>query len=178
MPKLIVLVSGDETTAATLADSAVEGAKSVRFTEVDVRMVVSDTAQSRHKMLESPDVLREYDGIVITADGISAATIGAVTISAVGDSSVNAELSSVLDALEAVPAANAFANTVFTVVGGSASLLARIAALGGIIVAEPRGIGDGPARARAQGARTAKVIEWVRHALSHEQKDHAHHDHH
>ena len=55
MPKLIVLFYGVESPASTLAEAAADGAKAVRFTEVDVRAGSSHepTAGRRHKSLDS-----------------------------------------------------------------------------------------------------------------------------
>lgn len=165
MPKLLVLFYGVESPASTLAEAAAEGAASVRFTEVDLRAgsVHQPDAGRRFKVLESAEQLRDYDGIVISAP-------------AAGE--VPAELDALLDTLERVEAHDAFANTVFAVLGGENTIvLGRVSRLGGIIVSEARGIDDPDARARGTGKRAAKVVEWVRHALSHEH-GHAHgHDH-
>jgi hypothetical protein len=57
---------------------------------------------------------------------------------------------------------------VFGVLGGENTvLLGRVARLGGIIVSEPRGVDDPEARAKGTGKRAARVVEWVRHSLSH-----------
>jgi hypothetical protein len=172
MPKLIVLFYGVESPASTLAEAAADGAKSVRFTEVDVRAGSSHepTTGRRHKLLDSPDRLREYDGVVLSAPAAGEAP---------------AELDALLSALESTEPIGVFADTVFAVLGGeNTTLLGRVARLGGIIVTEPMGLDDPEGRARATGKRVAKVVEWVRHAKSHEhshshahQHDHHHHDH-
>lgn len=165
MPKLIVLFYGTESPASTLAEAAAEGAREVRFAEVDVRAGSSHepTTGRKHKSLESAEKLKEYDGVVIAAP-------------AAGD--IPAELDVLLATLEGIEPVGAFANTVFAVAGGdNTTLLGRVSRLGGIIVSEPRGVDDPEARARALGKRTAKVVDWVRHALSHEQS-HTHNHHH
>jgi hypothetical protein len=165
MPKLIVLFYGVESPASTLAEAAADGAKAIRFTEVDVRAGSSHepTAGRRHRSLDSAERLKEYDGVVVSAPAAGEAP---------------AELDALLDALERMEPVGAFADTVFAVLGGdNTTLLGRIARLGGIIVTEPPGMSDPEIRARATGKRTAKVIEWVRHAQSHEHsRSHAHAD--
>ena len=155
MPKLIVLFYGVESPASALAEAAADGATSVRFTEVDVRAGSRHEATSgRHyKVLESADRLRDYDGVLLAAP-------------AAGE--IPLELDSMIDVLERHEAPEAFQHTVFAVLGGENTvLLGRVARLGGIIVAEPRGFDDPEARARATGQRTATVVGWVRHAMSH-----------
>ena len=87
--------------------------------------------------------------------------------------------------LERAEPVGVFTNTVFAVLGGdNTTLLGSVARLGGIIVTEPLGVDDPESRARATGKRVAKVVEWVRHAQSHEHahahshQSHDHHDHH
>jgi hypothetical protein len=163
MPKLLVLFYGAESPASTLAEAAADGATSVRFTEVDVRAgsARQPEAGRRFKVLDSTEQLREYDGIIVSAP-------------AVGD--VPMELDALLDTLERHEVHDAFANTVFAVLGGENTvLLGRVSRLGGIIVSEARGVDDPEARARGTGKRAATVVEWVRHALSHEHgNSHAH----
>ena len=154
MPKVIVIFFGAESPAATLAEAARDGAKSVRFSEVDLREGAPHqaTTAQRHKRLESPQQLLDADGIVISCP-------------AAGD--IPADLNALLDALERTPP-DAFANRVFGVVGGENTvLLGRVARLGGIIVAEPRAITDPEERAKAVGSRVATVVGWIRHVMSH-----------
>ena len=53
MPKLIVLFFGDEESVLALADAAADGARSVRFTEVDAR--------------RGSAAIGDYDGVVIVS---------------------------------------------------------------------------------------------------------------
>jgi hypothetical protein len=162
VPKLIVVFFGAESPAVTLAEAARDGGKSVRFTEVDLRAGAGHqaTTEQRHKRLESAEQIQEYDGVLLACP-------------AAGD--IPADLNMLLDALERSPV-DALANTIFGVIGGENTvLLGRVARLGGIIVTEPRGVTDPEERARRLGARIAKMIEWVRHAQSHEAHGHAHH---
>lgn len=155
MPKVIVLFYGAETPAVALAEAASEGAKRVRFTEVDVRAGAGhpETTATRHKRLDSATRVRDYDGVILACP-------------AAGEPP--AELIRILDELEGESDA-AFADTVFGVIGADNTvLLGRVARLGGIIVAEPQGGADPEERARRLGTRVATVVGWVRHALSHE----------
>jgi hypothetical protein len=164
MPKLLVLYFGAESPAAALADAAAEGAKSVRFAEVDVRAgeAHSLATPGRHRRLESSQDVTGYAGVLIACEAA-------------------AEIPDAVDALlrdlERMPG-DAFENTVFGVAGGENTVLAgRVSALGGIVVGEPRGASDPEERAKRLGARTAKVVGWVSHALGHEQATSSHHHH-
>jgi NAD(P)H-dependent FMN reductase len=157
MPKVLVLFAGTESPAASLAENVAAAARSVRFTEVDIRAAAAyeATTDSRHKVLESADAVEQYDGVVVVSS----------------TASVPSAITSLLDACDRT-SESTFANTVFGVAGSeNALLLERIARLGGIIVTDSRGDAD----AGRIGVRVAKVVEWVRHALSHE---HGHHHHH
>jgi len=162
MPKLVVLYFGAESPAVALADAAAVGASGVRFAEVDVRAGEehSQPTSRRHRRLESSGALQAYAGIVIACEAAA---------------EVPMALDALLRELEATPT-ETFLNTVFGVAGGENTVLTgRVAALGGIIVGEPRGETDPEARARQLGVRVAKVTGWVGHALGHE---HGATDHH
>jgi hypothetical protein len=165
MPKLVVLYFGAESPAVALADAAAVGASGVRFTEVDVR-VGEDHSQpttQRHRRLESSGALQAYAGIVIACEAAAEMPMA---------------LDALLRELERTPS-ETFLNTVFGVAGGENTILAgRVAALGGIIVGEPRGETDPEVRARQLGVRVAKVMGWVGHALGHEQGAAERHHHH
>jgi hypothetical protein len=168
MPKLIVLFFGAESPAVTLAEAATEGAKGVRFTEVDLRSggAHEATTTRRHKRLESSAQIRDYDGVILACP-------------AAGD--IPAELSALLDQLEA-SSSDALANTVFGIIGGeNTTLPGRVLRLGGLLVGAPAAVVDPETRALRLGARVATVVEWVRHALSHEhghhETEHHHHSH-
>ncbi len=165
MAKLIVLFYGAEGPAATLAELAAHGAGHVRFAEVDLRAGAAHQATTgrRHPQLASHQDVATYAGVIIACP-------------AAGD--IPVELDRLLADLEQMPG-QAFANTVFGVVGGDNTvLLGRVARLGGIIVSEPRGAADPEARAKGLGQRVAKVTDWVRHALGHEAADGGHTGHH
>src|SRR5204863_10204314 len=71
MPKLLVLVPARSAELALLADAVAEGARSVRFAEVDVRSV-GDAADlpTSYKPLAETDDLASYHGIIV---GVAAA---------------------------------------------------------------------------------------------------------
>jgi hypothetical protein len=172
VPKLIVLFFGAESPAVALAEAAAEGAKDVRFTEVDVRSGAAHqaTTERRYKGLESAASVREYDSVILACP-------------AAGD--ISTELSTLLDEWEQ-SSPGALTNTVFGIVGGENTVVTgRVMRLGGILVAEPPGATDPELGATRLGARVATVAGWVRHALSHEHEhqahahpaDQAHHEH-
>ena len=164
MPKVLVLFDDTDAVASTLGESAAEGARGVRFTEVDVRVPATVTG-SRRKVLESPAAVSQYDGVVF------AAANGPLTLA----------LENVLGAL-AEAHGSGFSNIVFGATqpdGGN--LAARLLPLGGVVVGQAPA-GDENAGARALGARVAQVGGWVRHSLAHEESEahsgHHHHEHH
>jgi hypothetical protein len=148
------------------AEIVAASAANVRFTDVDVRSMSSHSVNGRNvKMWGGVEAFRDYDGVVFAA-------------SLRGD--VNAPLHEALDAAEREQPPDAFLNTVFAVAGSSdPALLSGVARLGGIIVSSPRDSGDPTRQAHALGERVAKVVEWVRHARSHEHgQAHGHSHHH
>lgn len=155
MPKVIVLFFGAEAAAAGLAEAAAEGAMRVRFTEVDLRTGAADhaTMSTRHKPLDSTIRVGDYDGVILAC---------------LATSEVPPELSRLLDEMEN-EGSDAFTNTVFGIAGDpSAAVLTRMARVGGLLVTQPRAFKGTEAAAGALGGRVAKVVGWVRHALSHE----------
>jgi hypothetical protein len=160
VPKLLVVFSSVDSYAAQIADSVAEGAKGVRFTEVDVRAVADANADvNGRRRLESLEVLRDYDGVVLAGPG---------------PESTGHELGALLDRLATD---RPFADTVFALAGEeNAAMLASLVRSGGIIVGQPRAA-DAEEGARKLGARVAKVIGWVRHGLSHEAEHTAGHRH-
>jgi hypothetical protein len=162
MTRVLVLFAGAESPSATLAEFAADAAKSVRFTEVDVRAAAPHQATTgvRHKTLDASTAVRDYHGVIVVG----------------GAGEIPAALETRLDEWEKTEA-GAFANTVFALISyENTSLLERVARLGGIIVTAPRGATDPELRARQLGERMARVVSWVRHSLSHEHA-HEHHEH-
>jgi hypothetical protein len=164
MPKLVVLFFGAESPAVTLAEAAMEGAKCVRFTEVDLRSGAAHegTTTRRHKRLESSAQIRDYDGVILACPVAC---------------DVPADLGALLDQLERSPS-DALANTVFGIIGAeNTTLPRRVMRLGGLLVGDSTGGVDPETRALRLGERVATVVEWVRHALSHEHHATEHHHH-
>ena len=160
MSKVLVLFDSGDQRAERLAELAAEGAKQIRFTEVDIRTVGSEAAPNgaRRKRLEFGEAATQYDGVVV---------VGA-----------DRELSAAIDALLAGQSGvdrGDFVDRVFASVSERDSSQ-RLVGLGGIVVGTPAGSPDLETTARKTGERVAKVAEWVRHALSHEH-GHSHHAH-
>lgn len=166
MPKVVVLVPSAQRAEFTVWDAVADGAARVRFTEVEVRAIASDIPADgrRHKLLGGIEELRESDAVIVT------------TSAAPSD---DAELRGVLAKAERDLPHDAFTNTVFAVVGANEpEWLPFVARLGGIVVSAPRGSDDQAERARTVGERVATVVEWVRHARSHEHGHTHQHSHH
>ena len=86
MPKILVLFHSRTGNTATLADAIAEGARSVRFTEVDVRRLEDlapgklaealpawkegrEALAKRYRTLEAAERIADYDGVVIGSPG-------------------------------------------------------------------------------------------------------------
>lgn len=187
MPKVLVLFHSRTGNTAALADAIAEGAGSVKFTEVEVRRIedrapVSETETSaegnaartalakKYRTLESVESLAQYDALIVG--------------SPVRQGAMSAELTQVLDQAKALAQRGALADKVGSAfVSASsgehdaeiASMLIPMMQLGMILVpGEAEASGGELAAARRQGARVAKVAEWVRHAKSHEAHGHRH----
>ena len=190
MPKVLVLLPPRPDILAAVADAIAEGARSVPYTEVDVRRIPpigatgapttsEDPGMQRYRLLDSPDRLGDYAAVAVGAPGEEGA------------------LPPELDALFG-HAAQLRRNGLLTDAIGSAFLplggagerawpvLGALARLGMLLVPpesmapdavdQAQGGTPGLAAARRQGARIAKVAEWVLHAKSHEH-GHQHHHH-
>jgi len=162
MPKVLVLFDSGDQRADRLAELAADGAKKVRFTEVDIRVVGNESASNsaRRKRLESGDTVDQYDGVVVVGS--------------------DQEPAAAIDALLATHDQNArsgFIDRVFAAVSDAGSSH-RLTELRGIVVGPLSGSTNAESTAGNIGERVAKVAEWVRHALSHEHgHGHSHHDH-
>jgi len=163
MPKLLILFPARSTELVPLAEAVLEGARSVRFAEVDVR-TFGDTrdAGASRKPLASIDDLASYDGIMV---GVPA-----------GDT----EGQGLQETLERFNGSLADkVGSAFTAESGTGrsavlwSALSPMADRGMILVPLPfAGEGDADALRRL-GKRVAEVVGWVTHARSH----HHHHHH-
>jgi NAD(P)H dehydrogenase (quinone) len=174
MPKLLVLFDARSDDIARLADAVADGARGVRFAEVDVRRVAHASTSayegedpaararpgSRHRVLESPDALAMYDGIVV----------GAPASGDDGHDAVRALLEESTANL-ANKVASAFTTATEQDVRRAAlwALLIPMAERAMIIVppriAEPGD--DGEETARKLGKRVTDVVGWITHARSH-----------
>jgi hypothetical protein len=167
MPKLLVLYDPRSDDLTRLAEAVAEGARSVRFAEVDIRRIGdapgTGTAAARHRAYEGPDALAAYDGIVAgsssaeSAGGAAGAAFRAPTPSLVNK---------VGSAFTAAPDGEGRRDSIWGV-------LAPMGDRGMILVPPP--VADAPMdeleSARQQGRRVAEVVGWVTHARSH----HHHH---
>jgi multimeric flavodoxin WrbA len=163
MPKLLILFPARSTELAPLADAVLEGARSVRFAEVDLRTLGDGSdATPSPKALTAIDDLASYDGIVVgvPADDMEGKSLRG-TLARFGGSLTN-------------KVGSAF--TTRSGVGRDAvlwSALSPMADRGMILVPLPFS-DEGAASAdacRQMGKRVAEVIGWVTHARSH----HHHH---
>lgn len=203
MPKVLVLFYSRSGSTAQLADAVAEGARGVRFTEVDVRRledltpdatIAQDAAwqesreqlRRRYRTLDDVAMLADYDGLVLgspTRHGGMAAELRHLLDQTGSLWSERRLTDRVGSAFTTVPAAHAGHETTLW------SIMTPMADHGMILV--PPGYTDpvmleagspygatattatsGPteaelAVARHQGARVARVAEWVRHAKSH-----------
>jgi hypothetical protein len=199
MAKVLVLYHARSAPAALLAEAIAEGARSVRFTEADVRRVAEPAAAEgiarRHRPLDDAHAAAGYDAVVVG--------------SGAGDAAARDELLHPLRHLGPTALADrigaAFAVTEERAEGTdaphAATLAGLLTALGelGMLLATPLPSPDAAVRsalgatagatptdadlaaARALGARVARVAGWVRHAKGHEGEEggsHQHHHHH
>lgn len=192
MPKVLVLFHSRTGSTAALADAIAEGAGSVKFTEVEIRRI-EDLAPAaieadesvkgeraalakKYRTLESVESLAQYDALIIGGP--------------VRHGTMSAEVKHLLDQAGALAGRGALVDKVGSAFGSAraaegghemdiVSMLIPLMHFGLIIVPaghpDPAAVaGDYLTAARQQGARVAKVAEWVRHAKSHEAHRHSH----
>jgi multimeric flavodoxin WrbA len=178
MPKLLVLFHSRSPDVVALAEAATDGARSVRFAEVDLRRLDAfdarmhategDTAGRAHRTLQHVEDIATYDGLILVLPEASEA--GATlteTIGSLGATLVN-KVGSVITAAEGD--------------GHRAALwsaLTPMADRGMILVPAPFTNREGSTvdSARRMGRRVAEVIGWVTHARSHHHHEPHQHDH-
>lgn len=170
MPKLLVLFHSSDSDVVGLAEAAAEGARSVRFAEVDLRQLpgaddaagAASAATGRmHHLLQHIDAVEQYDGLVLAVGRDGEEVLRA--LDGFGGSLAN-KVGSVV-----TPARGTERRTVLW------SVLTPMADRGMILVPAPftdeSAGSDEPVR--ALGKRVAEVIGWVTHARSHHH-GHAH----
>lgn len=164
MPKLLVLFQSSSAEVVRLAEAASEGARSVRFAEVDLRQLptsddagvaASDATGRAHHRLQHVDAIGQYDGLVLAVGQDGEAALRA--LDGFGGSLAN-KVGTVI-----TPTEGAERRKVLW------SALTPMADRGMILVPAPfandRGASD--ESARELGKRVAEVIGWVTHARSH-----------
>jgi hypothetical protein len=180
MPKLLVLFQSRRPDVVEIAEAAVEGARRVRFAEVDLRRLhdgddartsspTDATGRRDHRLLAHTDDLTLYDGLIlVVSDSVEANTALSRTLAATGAALSN-KVGSAL-----TPAGRSERSAVLW------SALTPMADRGMILVPAPFDDASEPAEAaRRLGTRVAEVVGWVTHARSHhEHPTHQRHDHH
>ena len=169
MPKLLVLFQSSSSDVVRLAEAAAEGARSVRFAEVDLRQLpasdgagdaASDATGRAHHRFHDVDALGQYDGLVLAVGHDGEAMLR--TLDGLAGSLANKVGSAI------TPATGAERRAVLW------SVLGPMADRGMILVPAP--FADERAASAESvwglGKRVAEVIGWVTHARSHH---HAHH---
>ncbi|MBA3889751.1 MAG: hypothetical protein H0X64_04405 [Gemmatimonadaceae bacterium] len=169
MPKLLVLIDGEDEGIAAVAESIHEGARSVRFAESDLMRLPGNPGPvriARLRTLDEPDGLLSYDAIVIGArpggeGGLARMLEGAGRLGMHGK--LANKLGSVFPA--AAPSAAGADNPLWP-------LLAPMARYGMILVPPGYAGPDGnpedlPAAARRLGKRLIDIAAWITHARSH-----------
>ena len=179
MPKLLVLFHSSAPDVITLAEAAADGARSVRFAEVDLRRLeesdasthatAADTVGRAHRTLDRIENIATYDGLIVVLPAAGDATaIFMRTLETLGESLVD-KVGSVVAAAEGA-ARTALLWSAFTPMADRGMILvpapfANTGALAG-------------ESARQLGRRVAEVIGWVTHARSHHHHEPHQHDHH
>jgi hypothetical protein len=165
MPKILVLFAGQPT---TMVNAVADGARSVRFSEVELRRVdtpsptAPDEQVNIHQTLTGIDEIALYDAVVVAVSA---------------DGRVHPELSRLLAGPTETAPRSAWQNKVgaaFPAEPGESAVdvwpaLATLGDIGMLVVAPYGGSADA---ARELGARVAQVVGWVTHARSHHH--HAH----
>lgn len=162
MPKILVLLHSQAGDITPLADAVADGARAVRFAEVDVRRVedgaAADAAVARVRVLGSADELAVYDAIIVGATR---------------DGALPAAVAQLFDQARASLGPKALVNRVGAAFAPGGTAWPALEALGdaGMILVTPTPAGDDAdaelVAARALGHRVGHVAGWVTHAKSH-----------
>jgi NAD(P)H dehydrogenase (quinone) len=162
MPKLLVLFPAGNAELAPLANAVAEGARRVRFAEVDLRTLGrSGDGATAGKPLERIEELASYDGVIL----------GVPT----GDAQGVLEGVARFDGSLTDKVGSAFTTRVGKDrVTGLWSALGMMADRGMILVPVPfdEAEGSGAEACRQMGKRVAEVIGWLTHARSHHHHQH------
>ena len=164
MPKLLVLFQSSSADVVRLAEAAAEGARTVRFAEVDLRRLplsdeasdaVPDATQRAHQPLQDVAATGEYDGLIFAVGQDGGTMLRALDVS--GGSLAN-KVGAVI-----TPAVGAERRAVLW------SVLGPMADQEMILVPAPFANQDGASdeSTRRLGKRVAEVVGWVTHARSH-----------
>lgn len=161
MPKTLILFHGRSDAVAATANAVAEGARAVRFAEVEVRELATTgeaVPASGHRTLSSAEELAGYDGLVLGAP------VGAVpaAVSRLLDEAAELRRSGGLTA--SVGSAFVAGATGATADDACWALLRGLADLGVVLVPAN---GDGAEAATKLGHRVAHVVSWITHAKSH-----------
>jgi hypothetical protein len=162
MPKILVLFAGRPT---AMVNAVADGARSIRFSEVEVRRVGAlDHAQTGakpdlHQTLASADEIAPYDAVVVatTEDGVMPPGLEELLTPIAPGSGWQNKVGSAFKAEPGEQQPNVWPT------------LVTLGKLGMLVVAPSAGSVEA---ARALGARVAEVVGWVTHARSHHH--HAH----
>ena len=161
MPKILILFAGQPN---AMTNAVAEGARSVRFSEVELRRISArpaGTPSDHHQTLAGLEEMVPYDGIIVAASASGA---------------MPPELSAVFEQAAAAAPGKAWQNKVGSAFtpnsDGRPDVWRTLATLGdlGMIVIAPSASGEDAGR--ELGARVAQAVGWVTHARSHHH--HAH----
>jgi NAD(P)H dehydrogenase (quinone) len=176
MPKLLVLFHSRSPDVIALAEAAADGARRVRFAEVDLRRLdesdaatqAADSAGRVHRTLDHVESITAYDGLILVLPAAGDATVTVSRIFGALDGSLVNKVGSIVTAAEGAER---------TALVWSA--LTPMADRGMILVPTPFTSAAEPSAESAQriGQRVAEVIGWVTHARSHHHHEPHHHDH-
>lgn len=162
MPKILILFAGQNT---TLVDALADGARAVRFSEVEVRRASpgDDATSGAYEMLAGVEELVPYDAIVL---GLPCAS-----------EVLDVELRQLLGELASVLPKGAIQNKIGSafitnVEAAAGDVWAALTVMGdiGMLIVAPEGT-DAEA-ATGLGGRVAQVAAWIAHVRSHHH--HAH----
>jgi hypothetical protein len=167
MPKLLVLFHARSDALTRVAEAIADGARSVRFAEVDVRVLgdadVNASSGVRLRLLESDEALASYDAVIVgaAADDERGERESDAIASMVRGSTVR--LDNKVGSVFGVAAAGR---------DRGATLWTILSPMGdrGMILVPPRtaDVGnDELETARRQGKRIADIVGWITHARSH-----------